>query len=1361
MKKFLRAALASVLIGGLVTVVDAGSASAAGEMAASVDPSVLGDRADTAAGSCWEIKQLRPTAQDGSYWLLTPAMVAPSQFYCDMTTDGGGWVLVGKGRENWTTDYVGQGSAAALQSPAPESTLSTTVQLPSRAVDDLLNTGRVDALVDGVRLRRALNPTGSAWQEVRMNFAGKKDRWNWSFGAETPLKSYSFDGVTTATASTSTTFGTDQAFNRVSNEFDVTHGYRQAFFFGSTVTGSTSPSSYLWSKTDGGGYAAPFTDVFVRPRVTTYDAGFRPIADGGTAAVASQKALRNAAIVSPWGLSNRTGTTSTEYSVEAQAFTQSGQTMFVGGNFSYVQKDAAGTGRVVQPYLAGFDVRTGELVSSFRPLLNEQVRALATLPDGSVVAAGEFTQANGAPATGIVALDPTTGATQKNFNLTMENRVTGVPLRIRSLDVVGPWLYVGGAVTHFAGGSRPSTPVYMRGLGRVSTVDGTPSTNWNPDFNGTVVSTDGSAGGDRIYAAGYFTASQGAPANKAASLQPVPGAALSSPAWSPVWSNATNYQQAVLEAGKRVWVGGSQHSVFSYDVSTFDRLSGNISKPAGGDTQAYAATDGMLLAGSHAHAFDYENAYTWPSLGTTWTRADAVKWFASWDATTGARIPDFTPNFSMRIGNGIWAIKTDTLGNVWAGGDIASVKTTSGVKFSGGFARFKLNDSTPPPTPGGFTLTGQTASSATFTWNTVSDSESPVRYEILRDDRPIALTTGNTGSLTVAKGGANRFFVRALDSASNASASSSVVALGPSGALPTASFTSTTKRSVVSVDASGSTSGAGNVTGYRWIFGDGTAATGAVVSHTYAAAGPYVVWLTVTTSNGSSSSVSTVVTAATPAQQSPTDPYGRAVYDQDPVVYYRLNEAAGTVAKDSGADALTGSYVGNLTRQVAGALAENPDAAVALDGVNLGFVVSPQVATAPSAFSVGTWFKTTSKTGGRLIGYSSANSGTSATTDRLLFAQNDGRVVFGVLDAAGVEQRATSTTAYNDGRWHYVVGTVEPAQGMKLYVDGAAVAGNGAATAARNYAGYWRVGSDRVWSGSSSKTLAGSLDEAVVFSQPLTAAQVATQYALGSSAPAPAANQPPTASFTASASQLTAAFDASASTDPDGQISSYSWKFGDGSTGLGRTVSHAYATSGTYTTVLTVTDDSGATATATRDVVATAAPADHVVIAKGAAWRWWYAAGGPAADWNAAGFDASGWSSGTAVLGFGTAVATNIDTFTTASSRPLAAYFSRQFQVDDASKVVRMTISSVADDGAVFYVNGTEVARSNMPAGLITSNTYASSARSTATANGSPVVVDVPVGLLTNGTNVVAAETHLNYRSTPNVSFDLQATLNY
>lgn len=83
---------------------------------------------------------------------------------------------------------------------------------------------------------------------------------------------------------------------------------------------------------------------------------------------------------------------------------------------------------------------------------------------------------------------------------------------------------------------------------------------------------------------------------------------------------------------------------------------------------------------------------------------------------------------------------------------------------------------------------------------------------------------------------------------------------------------------------------------------------------------------------------------------------------------------------------------------------------------------------------------------------------------------------------------------------------------------------------------------------------------------------------------APPPPQPPTASFTVGCALLTCSFDAAASDDPDGTITDYAWAFGDGQTdsGPGATTSHTYASGGSRTVTLTVTDDDGLTRTTTR-----------------------------------------------------------------------------------------------------------------------------------------------------------------------------------
>jgi PKD repeat protein len=102
--------------------------------------------------------------------------------------------------------------------------------------------------------------------------------------------------------------------------------------------------------------------------------------------------------------------------------------------------------------------------------------------------------------------------------------------------------------------------------------------------------------------------------------------------------------------------------------------------------------------------------------------------------------------------------------------------------------------------------------------------------------------------------------------------------------------------------------------------------------------------------------------------------------------------------------------------------------------------------------------------------------------------------------------------------------------------------------------------------------------------------------------------KPPVASFTFSPANPKvdkgATLDASTSFDPDGQIVSYIWNFGDGFTGEGKIATHSYSKEGNYKVTLTVVDNDGKssitsqTVTVVKPTTPTIQTSGLVVIAK-------------------------------------------------------------------------------------------------------------------------------------------------------------------
>ncbi|MTB88002.1 PKD domain-containing protein [Aeromicrobium senzhongii] len=211
--------------------------------------------------------------------------------------------------------------------------------------------------------------------------------------------------------------------------------------------------------------------------------------------------------------------------------------------------------------------------------------------------------------------------------------------------------------------------------------------------------------------------------------------------------------------------------------------------------------------------------------------------------------------------------------------------------------------------------------------------------------------------------------------------------------------------------------------------------------------------------------------------------YGNAVFDDGATKYWRLGDSGTAVADWIGSDnTVAGSGV---TRGTAGALNNWTDTASGFAGTANGRVISSELTPGPHVFSTEVWFKTTSRAGGKIVGFGNAATGDSGSYDRHIMMNTAGRLVFGVYPSA--ERAVTSAKAYNDGQWHQAVATLSP-KGQVLYVDGKRVAQRTDTTSAQVYNGYWRIGGDNTWTGG--KNFNGQIDEFSVYPTALTPAQV-------------------------------------------------------------------------------------------------------------------------------------------------------------------------------------------------------------------------------------------------------------------------------
>ncbi|WP_421732521.1 alkaline phosphatase [Cellulomonas sp.] len=309
--------------------------------------------------------------------------------------------------------------------------------------------------------------------------------------------------------------------------------------------------------------------------------------------------------------------------------------------------------------------------------------------------------------------------------------------------------------------------------------------------------------------------------------------------------------------------------------------------------------------------------------------------------------------------------------------------------------------------------------------------------------------------------------------------------------------------------------------------------------------------------------------------------YTAAVLADNPAGFWRLGDTSGPALDWA---AYSSASIGNgVSRNQTGAIFGDTNRAMSFTGASTSRAYSQVRVPGPNQFSVEAWFKTTSTTGGKILGFGSTSGTTdSSNYDRHVYMGPDGRVNFGVYPNA--VRVITSPNPYNDGAWHQVMATLGT-RGMELYLDGVLVATNPNVTFAQAYDGYWRIGGDNLggWPNVGSTSFVGTIDDVSVYGRQLDLVDVVRHQGLGATGVVP--NLPPITKFTVTGGELSATSDATAASDLDGTIAAYDWSWGDGGTSTGLTSSHTYATGGTYNVTLTVTDNAGGTSSLVHQVV--------------------------------------------------------------------------------------------------------------------------------------------------------------------------------
>lgn len=169
-----------------------------------------------------------------------------------------------------------------------------------------------------------------------------------------------------------------------------------------------------------------------------------------------------------------------------------------------------------------------------------------------------------------------------------------------------------------------------------------------------------------------------------------------------------------------------------------------------------------------------------------------------------------------------------------------------------------------------------------------------------------------------------------------------------------------------------------------------------------------------------------------------------------------------------------------------------------------------------------------------------------------------------------------------------------------------------------------------------------------------------------------------------------------------------------------------------------------------------AAPLHAQFVPPGSVWKYLDDGSNQGTAWQAPGFDDSSWASGPAILGYGNGNESTVVSYgPDGDNKYPTTYFRHSFNISNPGSITYLTAHLMRDDGAIVYLNGTEIIRSNMPDGAVNYLTYASSTVNSPQENEFYPFVVSP-SLLVSGTNVLAVEVHQRAADSSDIAFDFK-----